>query len=129
MIQITIQQDYKVGNLTTYLQQQGIGVSGVQRQTDESDNFVAIIIDVETSQEAATLTALAGYNDNYVYDQRAREMAEMKAAAAAEIVFLNTTIPTVDAMTNVQVRGLVKRLCQENLAIIKAIKWLVTNGQ
>lgn len=43
-------------------------------------------------------------------------------AAAAEIAWLDDTIPQIDSMTIEEVRGVVKRLAQENLRQIKA--WL-----
>lgn len=44
--------------------------------------------------------------------------------AQAELTYLDATIPAIDAMTVAQVRDVVKRLAQENRAIIKALLYL-----
>lgn len=54
-------------------------------------------------------------------DVLVNDIKGMLATAQAEIDYLDTTIPTVDAMTAAQVRTVVKRLAQENRQIIKAL--------
>jgi hypothetical protein len=41
-----------------------------------------------------------------------------------EIAWLETTIPGVDTMTAAQVRAVVKRLAQENLSILKLLRYV-----
>jgi len=50
---------------------------------------------------------------------------ELSSRASAEIDWLDATIPNVDTMTGEEVRGVVKRLAQENLQTIKAWRYIL----
>jgi NCAIR mutase (PurE)-related protein len=48
----------------------------------------------------------------------------LAGAIQAELDYLEATIPGVDAMTAAQVRSVVKRLAQENLSILKLLRYV-----
>lgn len=56
--------------------------------------------------------------------ERRVDFDELANRAIAEIEWLNDTIPQIDTMTAAQVRGVVKRLAQENLRQIKAWRYI-----
>lgn len=73
------------------------------------------------AQERVDLdTGLAGENSERE-DVLPNYLKDAILTAQAEIDYLDTTIPTIDAMTAAQVRSVVKRLALENRQIIKAL--------
>jgi NCAIR mutase (PurE)-related protein len=48
----------------------------------------------------------------------------LAGAIQAELDYLEATIPGIDAMTAAQVRAVVKRLAQENLSVLKLLRYV-----
>lgn len=109
------------------------GITGLQITYSVGDDIRALWlsaseIDGLTPAQIKTLaqsradldTGLAGAS-NEREDILVNDIKGMLATAQAEIDYLDTTIPTIDAMTATQVRSVVKRLSQENRQIIKAL--------
>lgn len=124
---VTINSEYNQKNLTLYLQQNGLAPAGVGTLRNEADHFLSMYVEIPEEQEAQLTTLLASYNDTTVYNVDLKAIRDLATQAAGEIDYLQTTIPTIDAMTAGQVRSVVKRLAQENLAIIKGLRYLVKN--
>lgn len=71
---------------------------------------------------AAQLLVDAGEIDEVIAGRW--DFRDLKAKAANELDWLDTTIPLIDSMNGAQVRDVVKRLAQENRQIIRAFKHL-----
>lgn len=59
------------------------------------------------------------------YEAHRDKMTDLQTAASSELDYLDTTIPTIDTMTDVQVRDVVKRLAQENRQMIRAWQYVL----
>lgn len=53
------------------------------------------------------------------------DLADLGRQVAAELTWLDTTIAGIDSYTAAQVRDVVKRLAQENRAILRALRFVV----
>lgn len=53
------------------------------------------------------------------------DLADLGRQVVAELAWLDTTISGIDGYTAAQVRDTVKRLAQENRAILKALRYVV----
>lgn len=65
---------------------------------------------------------------NETFNQR-RDFGDLDKQAQAEINYLNGVIDTIDSMNAAQVRGVVKRLCRQNLRLVKAFRFVVRKLQ
>lgn len=57
------------------------------------------------------------------------DLADLGRQVAAELAWLDTTIAGIDGYTAAQVRDVVKRLCQEQRAVLKALRYVVRQGK
>lgn len=53
------------------------------------------------------------------------DLSDLGRQVATELDYLNTTIAAIDTYTATQSRDVIKRLCLENRAILKALKLVV----
>lgn len=66
--------------------------------------------------------------DAGTYNEELAQHLDLKALGqqvASELAYLNTTITGIDGYTAAQVRDVVKRLCQENRAVLLALRYVV----
>lgn len=52
------------------------------------------------------------------------DFADFVDRATSEIAWLEATIPNIDTMTAAEVRAVVKRLAQENVEVIRSLRYL-----
>jgi hypothetical protein len=57
------------------------------------------------------------------------DLSDLGRQVAAELEWLDTTIAGIDDYTAAQVRDVVKRLCQEQRAVLKALRYVVRQGK
>jgi len=72
-----------------------------------------------TQQEVDTLVA-----DISDTETKMSQFSTFVNQADTEVAWLETNIPNIDTMDATQVRAVVKRLAQENLEIIKALRYI-----
>lgn len=53
------------------------------------------------------------------------DLADLGRQVVAELAYLDTTITGIDGYTAAQVRDVVKRLCQEQRAVLRALRYVV----
>lgn len=58
------------------------------------------------------------------YTDHREELAGLQVLVENEIAALGATIPNIDNMTQIQLVQVIKRLAQENLAILKALRYI-----
>jgi NCAIR mutase (PurE)-related protein len=98
----------------------GVSGNGQPYRVDYADSATA----QQRTQGDAMAAAFNPAAEQAALDAERDTRRGLAGAIQAELDYLEATIPSIDAMTAAQVRAVVKRLAQENLSILKLLRYV-----